>query len=366
MGGAAEAEKAVFRRIGAEPQIGDVRRSRAAVVSRCADITRQIEAVMALLCRRARRSGDCRGRVPGSGRGIPGPLRNWPGRCRARWRRRCGPAARPAFPSPPWWLPAPPPSAPFQPAWAAPITLAWASANSTGAQSAVRMPSARPGVAVTMASPSAARFASQSGAQPTWTMALWIWDRVTSCGVRRQRGGDPARGSRPPPRASSCEPGPQLRDWHRCRSRRRHRGRRSHARCRAGLRAWLRGASAASWSKTRRMPRSRRRHERQRLEQLAHLVVADQPLGGGQQRLALRPGLAFINCSARRRCRDRPGIRLASRGPNTAAPPRRPACARAAKSTWAERSSSPGSASTSAKRWPPTACRVSPKPPASP
>ena len=42
-----------------------------------------------------------------------------------------------------------PVSAPRQPAWAAPITRASASANSTGAQSAVRMPSSTPGVAVT-------------------------------------------------------------------------------------------------------------------------------------------------------------------------------------------------------------------------
>ena len=38
-----------------------------------------------------------------------------------------------------------PPRAPFQPAWAAPITPAAGSANNTGTQSAVRMPSARPG-----------------------------------------------------------------------------------------------------------------------------------------------------------------------------------------------------------------------------
>ena len=47
-----------------------------------------------------------------------------------------------------------PPMAPFQPAWAAPITPASASANSTGAQSAVWMPSIRPGTLVAMPSPS--------------------------------------------------------------------------------------------------------------------------------------------------------------------------------------------------------------------
>ena len=45
-----------------------------------------------------------------------------------------------------------PPSAPFQPAWAAPITPARASAMSTGAQSAASTPSATPGRSVTIAS----------------------------------------------------------------------------------------------------------------------------------------------------------------------------------------------------------------------
>ena len=45
-----------------------------------------------------------------------------------------------------------PASAPRQPAWAAPITPASASASRTGAQSAVTMPSSRPGRSVTSAS----------------------------------------------------------------------------------------------------------------------------------------------------------------------------------------------------------------------
>jgi hypothetical protein len=45
-----------------------------------------------------------------------------------------------------------PVSAPRQPACAAPITRACASANSTGPQSAVDTPTASPGVRVTMAS----------------------------------------------------------------------------------------------------------------------------------------------------------------------------------------------------------------------
>ena len=79
-----------------------------------------------------------------------------------------------------------PPSAPFQPAWAAPITPALASANSTGAQSAVRMPSTTPGMAVTMPSPSCLAAKSQS-APTTWTLALWICARVTSLAPGRQR-----------------------------------------------------------------------------------------------------------------------------------------------------------------------------------
>ncbi|MNI69007.1 hypothetical protein D3C73_1247340 [compost metagenome] len=54
-----------------------------------------------------------------------------------------------------------PPSAPFQPAWAAPMTPASASANRTGAQSAVRTVSTGPFTPATTASPS-----GRSPAQP--------------------------------------------------------------------------------------------------------------------------------------------------------------------------------------------------------
>ena len=47
-----------------------------------------------------------------------------------------------------------PVKAPFQPAWAAPMTRASASANSTGPQSAWLVPSAMPGRRVTRASAS--------------------------------------------------------------------------------------------------------------------------------------------------------------------------------------------------------------------
>ena len=100
-----------------------------------------------------------------------------------------------------------PPSAPFQPACAAPITPALVSAKRTGAQSAVSTPSAMPGTLVTLAS--ACGLASTSHGVVTVTArALWIWYKVQRC---------------PAPRAasarlrfastwarSSADPGPQL------------------------------------------------------------------------------------------------------------------------------------------------------------
>ena len=68
-----------------------------------------------------------------------------PGRCTARSRRRCVRAARPALPSRQWSASVTPSTAPLQPAWAAPITPASRSASRTGAQSAVTIPSTRPG-----------------------------------------------------------------------------------------------------------------------------------------------------------------------------------------------------------------------------
>ena len=64
-----------------------------------------------------------------------------------------------------------PPSAPFQPAWAPPTTIACGSANSTGAQSAVRMPRAMFGRSVTIASARGKSFGCQ-GASTTNASAL--------------------------------------------------------------------------------------------------------------------------------------------------------------------------------------------------
>jgi hypothetical protein len=66
-----------------------------------------------------------------------------------------------------------PPSAPFQPAWAAATTPATGSANRMGAQSAVRTAQMIPGVVVATASPS-----GRSSGHPvsaSRATAEWIW-----------------------------------------------------------------------------------------------------------------------------------------------------------------------------------------------
>ena len=72
-----------------------------------------------------------------------------------------------------------PPTAPFQPAWAAPMMPASGSARSTGAQSAVRMPSSRSSRAVTIASASMAMAGSGRSARVT-TVVEWIWRKTMS------------------------------------------------------------------------------------------------------------------------------------------------------------------------------------------
>lgn len=67
-----------------------------------------------------------------------------------------------------------PVSAPFQPAWAAPTTRAFRSANSSGPQSALDAAMARPGTRVT--TPSArGRSPPGHGLSATTTSAEWIW-----------------------------------------------------------------------------------------------------------------------------------------------------------------------------------------------
>ena len=66
-----------------------------------------------------------------------------------------------------------PPSAPRQPAWAAPTIAACESASSTGAQSAASMPSMTPGRSVTMASARGDCSAVQ-GRSTVTTSAEWI------------------------------------------------------------------------------------------------------------------------------------------------------------------------------------------------
>ena len=90
-----------------------------------------------------------------------------------------------------------PASAPFQPAWAAPITPASGSASSTGPQSAASTPRSRPGRSVTRASASGASRVSQ-GAVDLSAVAPWTWRAVTSRSAGAQGrsdarpvGGDP-------------------------------------------------------------------------------------------------------------------------------------------------------------------------------
>src|SRR6266851_10341580 len=105
-----------------------------------------------------------------------------------------------------------PPSAPFQPAWAAPMTEAAGSARRTGTQSAVRMPRAMPGRPVTSAS---ARGLSsrRHGASTVTTSGLWIWWQVTrlsgarsSAAIARARFSATLSGASPEPKPQFSEP----------------------------------------------------------------------------------------------------------------------------------------------------------------
>ncbi len=105
-----------------------------------------------------------------------------------------------------------PPSAPFQPAWAAPMTEAAGSARRTGTQSAVRMPRAMPGRPVTSAS---ARGLSsrRHGASTVTTSGLWIWWQVTrrsgarsSAAIARARFSATRSGASPEPKPQFSEP----------------------------------------------------------------------------------------------------------------------------------------------------------------
>ena len=102
-----------------------------------------------------------------------------------------------------------PASAPRQPAWAAPMTRASPSQNSTGAQSAVSTPMARPGVLVTMASASGslspfhgALGDHRIGAVLLETVMRLPGSAPSSSATRARFSGTLA--------ASSREPGPQL------------------------------------------------------------------------------------------------------------------------------------------------------------
>ena len=86
-----------------------------------------------------------------------------------------------------------PPSAPFQPACAAPITRACGSASSTGAQSAAITPSTTPGRSVTSPSALGAPGEVQRSLPTVSTSVEWIWYRVRRSGSSRpKRLGDAA------------------------------------------------------------------------------------------------------------------------------------------------------------------------------
>ena len=149
MGGAAVAEEAVGIGIGVEAE--RLGAGHAGFGEAGEDIGFEVELVMALAARREealvapappRRSGGGRRRPP----------RRLCARSPGRSRRRSGSRSAPRSSIAATVASITPPSAPFQPAWAAPITPASRSASRTGVQSAVRMPSARPGRSVTIAS----------------------------------------------------------------------------------------------------------------------------------------------------------------------------------------------------------------------
>ena len=136
----------------------------------------------------------------------PHPLRNWPWRWTGRLPRRSARAPRPAVPSPPRLASSTPPSAPRHPAWAAPTTPAARSASSTGAQSAVTMPSTRPGVAVTSASASG-KASLANGASTASASAEWTCFTSTSAAPGRisdGSGGSGVPGPRPAPVQKPC------------------------------------------------------------------------------------------------------------------------------------------------------------------
>src|SRR4051794_32313936 len=86
-----------------------------------------------------------------------------------------------------------PVSAPFHPAWAAPITRAFGSANRIGPQSAAVTPMARPSARVTSASPRG-REALSPGPDTTMASGEWICQRLRKCAGG---GGGFARGAEP-------------------------------------------------------------------------------------------------------------------------------------------------------------------------
>jgi len=170
--GAAIAEEARFLGDGVAGRAMD--RADAGFDQPALDIAADVEHEMARTPRRDEENPRWPHRRPGTGRGIPARPRMSVARCRDRSRRAYDRAPRRGATIAVTVAPTTPLSAPFQPAWAAPITLAAGSARRTGTQSAVRMPRAMPRRSVTSAS---ARGLSSRGhgSVTVMTSGLWIW-----------------------------------------------------------------------------------------------------------------------------------------------------------------------------------------------
>src|SRR5579883_2630513 len=189
-----------------------------------------------------------------------------------------------------------PATAPRQPAWAAAITPASASASSTGAQSAVTMPSARPGRSVAIASargpaPGGHGSDTRTASAPcTWVSPTRRAGSVPSARAARARFASTASRASWLDRLQLSEangpvetpPWRVKKAWGSGRS-----GERSGAsdRMRAGERVAARAGSSAFREAWR--CRGSGRGQREGLEQPAHAVGLDKPAGGVDQRQRL-------------------------------------------------------------------------------
>src|SRR5215213_3190417 len=104
--------------------------------------------------------------------------------------------------------------APFHPAWAIPMTRARPSTKMTGAQSAVRAPSAMPRSLVTIASARGA-LSRRQGSETVITLGLCSWYRVSSLSASTPIEAATSARLRATVSRSSPDPKPQLRELNR-------------------------------------------------------------------------------------------------------------------------------------------------------